>query len=65
MKIKAITKMMNDYGTNPRAKIIKHCEDCAILVYEGHPDNIDEEIGNLKLNSFTVLGKGYLEIHAQ
>lgn len=65
MKVGAITKLMNDYGTKPRVKIMKHTDDCAILTYEGKPENIDTEIANLKVNSFTVLGVGYIEIHAQ
>ena len=36
-----------------------------LLVYEGHPENADDEIKSLKVNSFTVLGKGFLEIYAQ
>ena len=65
MKVRAITRMMNDYGTKPRVKIVKHTSDCAILVYEGKPDNMDAETAGLKVNSFTVLGTGFIEIHAQ
>lgn len=65
MKVSALTKMMNDYGTKPRIRVLKHTEDCTLLVYEGNPNNTDEEVAKLKVNSFTVLGKGYIEIHAQ
>ena len=65
MKVKVLTNMMNDYGTKPRVKIIKHCNDYSLLVYEGKPENIDEETSGLKVNSFTVLGTGFIEIHAQ
>ena len=57
--------MMNDFGTKPRVKVVKHSEDYALLAYEGKPDNIDDEVAELKVNSFTVLAKGYIEIHAQ
>ncbi len=63
MKVKALTRLMNDYGTKPRIKVIKHIEDAAILVYEGSPMNIDEETQGQKVNSFTALGTGYIEIH--
>lgn len=65
MKVIALTKLMNDYGTRPRIKVLKHTSDYALLVYEGKPDSIDEESAALKVNSFTVLGKGFIEIHAQ
>lgn len=65
MKVKALANMINDYGTKPRVKIMKHGKDCSVLVYEGKPENIDEETNGLKVNSFTVLGTGYIEIHAQ
>lgn len=65
MKVKALTNMMNDHGTNPRIKVLKHADDCLLLVFEGKPQNMDEEIKKLKVNSFTVLGTGFIEIHAQ
>ena len=64
MKIKNLTKMINDHGTNPRVRVLKHECDCAIVVYEGKPNNVDSDIENLTVNSFTVLGKGFIEIHA-
>ena len=58
MKIKDFAKRMADHGTKPRIRVFKDAdEDMMLLVYEGRPDNIDEEIGKLKLNTFTVLGK--------
>ena len=57
--------MMNDRGTNPRIKVMKCMKGYTLLVYEGHPENADDEIKSLKVNSFTVLGKGFLEIYAQ
>ncbi len=63
MKIKVFAKMMNDHGTKPRVRIMKHTDDAAILVYEGDPRNMDEEIQGMRVNSFTVLGTGFVEIH--
>ena len=65
MKVNELTKLMNDHGTRPRIKVLKHMNDCTLLVFEGKPQNMGEEIEKLKVNSFTVLGKGFLEIHAQ
>ena len=65
MKVKALASMMNDYGTKPRIKVMKHTGDASILVFEGRPQNMDEETEKLKVNSFTVLGTGFMEIHAQ
>ena len=65
MKISALTKIMNDYGTKPKIRVLKHCNSNTVIVYEGRPDNISIEIANMKVNSFTVLGVGYIEIHTQ
>ena len=66
MKVSALTKLMNDQGTRPRIKVMKHSdEDCSFLVYEGRPSEMDEETARMKVNSFTVLGEGYMVIHAQ
>ena len=65
MKVKALVSMMNDHGTAPRVKVLKHAEDCLLFVFEGKPQNMSEEIEKLKVNSFTVLGKGFIEIYAQ
>lgn len=65
MKVKALTRLMNDYGTRPRINILDHREGCSILIYEGDPNKIDNETAELKVNSFTVLGKGFIEIHTQ
>lgn len=63
MKLHALTNLMNDHGTKPRVKVYKSTDMGALLIYEGHPDAADDEIKQLKANSFTVLGKGLLEIH--
>lgn len=63
MKVKALINMMNDYGTNPRIKVLRHTSEAAYIEYEGKPHNIDEKISQLKVNSFTVIGKGFIEIH--
>ena len=63
MKVKALTRLMNDYGTKPRIKILGHREGYSVLIYEGNPNNIDNEMADLKVNSFTVLDKGFIEIH--
>ena len=56
---------MNNRGTRPRIKVYKWKKDCVVLSYEGRPDNVGDEAGKLKVNSFTVLGAGYMEIYAQ
>ena len=63
MKVKAFAKMMNDHGTKPHIKVMYHNGDHTLLAYEGKPDNIDEEVADMKVNSFTVLGTGYMELH--
>lgn len=66
MKVKDFTKHMNDCGTKPRITVYKYTDnDMMLRVYEGRPGNMDEEVGKLKLNTFTVLGKGFVEIFAQ
>ena len=65
MKIKALTNLMNDHGTKPRVKVLKHVNGVAILTYQGKVENMDEETASLKVNSFTVLGEGFIEIHVQ
>jgi len=65
MKVNALTGLMNDFGTRPRIKVLKHTNDCTLLVFEGKPQNMGEEIEKLKVNSFTVLGEGFIEIHTQ
>lgn len=63
MKLHALTRLMNNHGTNPRIKIFKSTDMGAVLIYEGHPDAADDEIKQLKIKSFTVLGRGLLEIY--
>lgn len=65
MKIKDFVKLINDHGTKPRIKVFLHCSDFSMLVYEGKPDNFNNnnEFGMHKVNSFTALGKGLIEIH--
>lgn len=63
MKISALAKLMNDYGTKPRIKVIKHLDGAGLVIYEGNPRNIEDEVAAMKVNSFTVLGAGYIEIH--
>lgn len=65
MKIKMFAKLMNDYGTNPRVRVMKHTDDASIIIYEGDPRNMDEEIQGMRVNSFTVLGTGFVEIHTK
>lgn len=65
MKIKVFVKLMNDYGTNPHVRVMKHTDDAAILVYEGDPRNMEEKIQGMRVNSFTVLGTGFVEIHTK
>ena len=63
MKIKELTRRMNNHGTEARIRVLKHTDDANILVYVGYPRNIDEAIGNMRVNSFTVIGRGFIEIH--
>lgn len=63
MKLSALTRMMNDHGTKRRIRVLKHMKDYTLLVYEGDPNNANDEVKALKVNSFTALGTGYLEIH--
>lgn len=63
MKLQALTRLMNNYGTNPRIRILKKTDLGYLLIYEGHPDAADDEIKQFKIKSFTVLGKGLLEIY--
>lgn len=65
MKVSAITSIINDHGTKPRIKVMKHMKDYSVLVYEGGPESIEEDVAGLKVNSFTILGRGFIEIHAQ
>ena len=65
MKVRVFTRLMNDHGTAPRVRVINHTDDAAILVYEGDPRNMDEEIQGMRVNSFTVLGTGFAEIHTK
>ena len=65
MKVKDFSKLMADMGTKPRMKVIKHGDGFGQLIYEGRRDGFDQDVGNLKINSFIVLGKGLVEIHAQ
>lgn len=63
MKIKDITRHMNDHGTRPRIKVFEHKNDYARLIYEGSPYEVSEELEAKKVNSFTVWGPGYMEIN--
>lgn len=58
-KTKAFFPSNSDAFSTP-----KHIRDgYSVLIYEGNPNNIDNEMAELKVNSFTVLGKGFIEIH--
>lgn len=64
MKIKEFAHRMNDHGTKPRVKIWKcKTEWGTLLIYEGRPDEIPADIGNMKINSFVVSGVGFVEIY--
>lgn len=63
MKIKDLTKLMNDHGTNPRIMVMKHHDGYSELIFEGSPRNVDASIANEKVNSYTIKGKGFMEIH--
>ena len=63
MKVNELLHVMNDHGTKPRVRIIAHYRDYSGLVYEGRLDYYDHTCADKKVNSFTVLGKGFIEIH--
>lgn len=65
MKIKAFINKMNDSGTKPRVKVWRYDReiDCRILIYEGRAYEIPDEIADMKLNSFTVSGVGFVEFY--
>lgn len=65
MKVKDLTKKMFDGGTKPRVKVLKYTGDANLLVYEGKPGNIDKETGELKVNSFQIMGAGLIQIYAE
>ena len=65
MKVSEFAKKMNDRGTNPRVKVLKYEGNYNLLVFEGSPDNMSDEVAKLKVNTFTVLGKGFIEVYAQ
>ena len=64
MTIEELTKLMNDEGTKPNIAVLDMCEDYNLLIYEGNPDKADKEISERTVNSFTVLGRGFLKIYA-
>lgn len=63
MKVKDLVHNMNDHGTKPRVRVIAHRADYPVLLYEGSIENFDLRFADLKVNSFTALGKGFIEIH--
>lgn len=63
MKVRELLHIMNDHGTKPRIRIIKHHSDYSGVVYEGRLDHYDAGFSDHKVNSFTALGKGFIEIH--
>lgn len=65
MKVKELVNHMNDDGTTPRVKVLVPCDLGLFLTYEGWVKNIDEKTAALKVKSFTVLGKGSLQIYTE
>lgn len=66
MKVKDFAKRMNNHGTKSRIRVLKYTDDdMMLLVYDGRPDNMDGEVGKLKVNTFTARGEGFVEIYAQ
>ena len=66
MKVKDLTKKMFDGGTKPRVKVMKYIgTGMNMLVYEGKPQDIDKQTADLKVNSFQVLGEGFIKIYAE
>lgn len=65
MKVKELVNRMNDYGTKPRVEVFTSTDLGLCLIYEGSVKNIDDKTATLKVNSFTVLGKGFLQIYVK
>lgn len=66
MKVKDFVDHMNDHGTKPRIRVlVEHDDDMMLLVFEGRPVYLDAETLKLKINSFTILGEGLIEIYAK
>ncbi len=65
MRVKDLVNYMNDNGTNPRVKVLIPTDLGLFLTYEGGVKNIDEKTAALKVKSFTVLGKGFLQIYTE
>ena len=63
MKVKEFIKHMNDQGTNPRIKVYETHFDYNLLIYEGRPYEIREEIADKNVNGFTVRGVGFVEMY--
>ena len=61
MKIKALVKLMNNHGTNPRIDVL-HGDT---ILFAGKRENMDAEIMEMKVNSFTAVGAGHLKIYAE
>lgn len=61
MKVKDLIRLMNDHGTNPRIKLLK----CSDPIYEGNPDYADNTMKQLTINSFTVIGRGQIDIYCK
>lgn len=66
MKVKDLTNKMLDGGTKPRVRVLQYIGDgMNMLVYEGRPQDIDKKTADMKVNSFMVLGEGFIKIHAE
>lgn len=67
MKIKDFCSRMNNHGTNPVITVYKHSNITAYnptdIIYEGNPYGVPAKIGNMPVNSFTVVGIGFVLIH--
>lgn len=68
MKIKDLLGKMNDRGTNPRVKVNALTDKGYGYMrrYEGPAeDALHGDLKDYKVNSFTVIGPGFLEIYAE
>lgn len=70
MKVKALTKLINDHGTKPHIEVLcksrgeeNGLADYLFLAYEGKPQNLTSDIENLSVSSVTILGEGFLRIY--
>ena len=65
MKVKELLRLMNDHGTKPYVQVFDSGRRrMSILIYEGKPEDVDEETGKMKVNGFVSVGIGHFKVYA-